>query len=437
MESYLRLREVGANPASALRNAQNVRLFHGLSPDPLRRFRKLKSGSINALAFDAIEQRWLLSGNGDSSINLYDADAHGGYRRLTRATTSHFEAAPTESLSARTAHIYGVSDIHWHPFDTGLFTTSSYDGTCKVWDTATFSEACKFDLGSKVYAHDASASPGADHSLLACACELPAVRLCDLRTGTAAHMLAGHRGAVCTVGWSPTQAYVLATGGTDGTLRLWDVRRADGALALLDRDNAGVENSNDRRERNAYQVGYASAAGKLPTAHADICNGLAWTADGLHIVSTGHDNKLRLWDSARGCNMLVNYGTWPLNTHWQQVRPLVIDSFTGQVEPEEALLFYPSDEGTVLRYGLTTGYLFGKHFVLNGRVTCLAHRGPGSVPELYAGDSSGQILRLTATELDPAAEDEQRRLDVGSDDTRADALRRIHDESRSLPVTFS
>jgi DNA excision repair protein ERCC-8 len=36
-------------------------------------------------------------------------------------------------------------------------------------------------------------------------------------------------------------------------------------------------------------------------------NGIAFTDDGLHMVSTGSDHRMRLWDIVEGRNTLVNY----------------------------------------------------------------------------------------------------------------------------------
>jgi WD40 repeat protein len=51
------------------------------------------------------------------------------------------------------------------------------------------------------------------------------VRLCDVSSGGFAHSLAGHRDAVWAVTWSLTSEYVLMTGGCDGAIRFWDIRR--------------------------------------------------------------------------------------------------------------------------------------------------------------------------------------------------------------------
>jgi len=41
------------------------------------------------------------------------------------------------------------------------------------------------------------------------------------------------------------------------------------------------------------------------TAHNGRVNGLCFTADGLHLLTTGTDDRMRLWDSATGENTLV------------------------------------------------------------------------------------------------------------------------------------
>lgn len=34
-------------------------------------------------------------------------------------------------------HKYSVETVQWYPHDTGMFTSSSFDKTLKVWDTNT------------------------------------------------------------------------------------------------------------------------------------------------------------------------------------------------------------------------------------------------------------------------------------------------------------
>jgi DNA excision repair protein ERCC-8 len=48
--------------------------------------------------------------------------------------------------------------------------------------------------------------------------------------------LMGHRGDVWAAAWSPCNEFVVATGGVDKTIRVWDIRRA-GTLMVFDQHN--------------------------------------------------------------------------------------------------------------------------------------------------------------------------------------------------------
>lgn len=41
------------------------------------------------------------------------------------------------------------------------------------------------------------------------------------------------------------------------------------------------------------------------TAHNGKVNGLCFTSDGLHLLTVGTDNRMRLWNSSSGDNTLV------------------------------------------------------------------------------------------------------------------------------------
>jgi len=163
--------------------------------------------------------------------------------------------------------------------------SSSYDHHLKLYSTESLQLSADFDLDSIVYSH--ALSPIADHLLVACATQHPAIRLVDLRSGSSTHSLAGHQGAVLSVGWSPTLEHILASGGIDGTLRLWDVRKSSGTLGVLNlEDSTGVIGF-DGLGRGARNRG----SGK---AHGGAVNGITWTDDGHYIVSAGHDERVRV-----------------------------------------------------------------------------------------------------------------------------------------------
>ena len=131
----------------------------------------------------------------------------------------------------------------------------------------------------------------ADHLLVACATQNPTVRLVDLRSSFNTHSLAGHHGAILSVSWSPRIEHILASGATDGTIRLWDIRKSSGSLGVLNvEDSTGIMGFDD--------LGRGARSRECGKAHQGAVNGLTWSDDGAYIVSAGHDERVRVWNSA-------------------------------------------------------------------------------------------------------------------------------------------
>ncbi|MCH89556.1 DNA excision repair protein ERCC-8-like protein, partial [Trifolium medium] len=80
-------------------------------------------------------------------------------------------------------------------------------------------------MPGKVY-KTAMSTLSTSHTLIAVGTEDVQVRLCDITSGAFAHTLSGHRDGVMTVEWSASSEWVLITGGCDGAIRFWDIRRA-------------------------------------------------------------------------------------------------------------------------------------------------------------------------------------------------------------------
>ena len=92
--------------------------------------------------------------------------------------------------------------------------------------------------------------------------------------------------------WSPRSEYILASGSRDNRILLWDVRKARSCLMTLDQHNG---------------KGAGSFRSSI-TAHNGHVNGLCYTSDGLHLLSIGTDDRMRLWDLLAESNTLINYG---------------------------------------------------------------------------------------------------------------------------------
>ena len=114
-----------------------------------------------------------------------------------------------------------------------------------------------FKMPGKVYS--AAMSPIATtHMLIATGSADVQVRLCDIASGAFTHTLSGHHGqflpasvtekifmfcfvrlsllisdGIMSLEWSTSSEWVLMSGGCDGAIRFWDIRRA-GCFLVLD-----------------------------------------------------------------------------------------------------------------------------------------------------------------------------------------------------------
>ncbi|PBP22271.1 WD repeat protein [Diplocarpon rosae] len=362
----------------------------------------------NALAID-IESRLLISGGADSTIKLWDLDESIPWAKHT--------LKPSKVVSRTSlTHKFGISQLTFYPFDSGAFLSGSYDHHLKLYATDTMTVSADFDLNSIIYTH--ALSPIASHLLVACATQHPAVRLVDLRSGSSTHSLAGHHGALLSLSWSPTRENILASGGIDGTVRLWDVRKSSGALGTLDmEDSTGITGTDG--------MGQSARSRDSGKAHSAAVNGLQWAGDGYYLISAGHDDRVRVWDIANGANTLASFGSTLKNRHLSNL-PMII-SPNGYTSSIKALLFYPNAK-ELLMFELYEGRLLKRLKVpgpnvaavrsrrgertIKSRVTGLVWR--GQVGGLLSSHTDGQIRAwlprgLDDEELDREEEDTLRR----------------------------
>ncbi|WCJ35553.1 Transducin/WD40 repeat-like superfamily protein [Euphorbia peplus] len=316
-------------------------------------------GSINSLQVDLTEGRYLLSGASDASAAVFDVQRPTDYEGAGRIAKHKCLFHLDKQHDA--AHKYAVSSAIWYPVDTGLFVTGSYDHYVKVWDTNSTQLVMDFKLPGKVY-RTAMSPLATSHMLIAAGTEDVQVRLCDIASGAFAHTLSGHRDGVMAVEWSTSSEWVLVTGGCDGAIRFWDIRRA-GCFRVLDQSQSqlgrrppvlphsvsnkvsvpktlsiGESSSSKSRAPQKKSVGgkgtKQSPLGRTSTngpvrqrlhpgmlssqdratAHYGAITGLKITQDGMYLLSAGSDSRLRLWDIESGCNTLVNFETARLQT---------------------------------------------------------------------------------------------------------------------------
>ncbi|KAI8959310.1 WD40 repeat-like protein [Daldinia sp. FL1419] len=356
-------------------------------PDPTSTLWAHQAG-VNALALDRFDGRILVSGGLDSSIKLWDLE------QCSNPSKAHTHTPIAKISRSDQTHKFGITHISFYPFDSAAFLSTSYDQTLKVWATERAATSASFNLGFKAYTH--AISPIASHLLVACGTQHPAVRLVDLRSGSNIQTLAGHAGAILATAWSPRHEHVLATGSVNGTVKVWDIRRAGGVIGMLDHeDSLGL-----------YYNGLIDASGKVRTrasarAHTAPVNGLTWTDDGAYIVSAGHDRRIRVWDAATGKNTLASFG--PSIKNSQLAGITMFTTPVGLTHPGKELLFWPN-ETEILILDLHDGHVVtklrgtgptvsgvrstsGAQRTIKNRIASIVWRGAGG-----GGSSSGVVM---------------------------------------------
>jgi DNA excision repair protein ERCC-8 len=303
----------------------------------------------------------------------------------------------------------------------------------KLYATETLDVSADFDLNSIIYTHETS--PMASHVLVACATQHPTVRLVDLHSGSNTHSLAGHHGALLSLAWSPTKEYILASGGTDGTIRLWDIRKSTGSLGVLDlEDSAGVVGI-DGMSRSSR----SRSTGK---AHLGPVNGITFTRDGSYLVSAGHDERVRVWDMGVGANTLSSFGPTLKNGHLSNL-PLAL-SPTSSMPAGKDILFYPN-EREILMFELHQGTLLkrlkvpGPHMAVvrsrtgernvKNRVTGLVWK--GQADGIYSAHTDGQIrawLPKTQDDIELEAEEENSKRRANNESKESQKKRQVLDD---------
>ncbi|KAL3160881.1 hypothetical protein ABBQ38_009274 [Trebouxia sp. C0009 RCD-2024] len=351
-----------------------------LAFDTSKQISSIHKGGVTWLHLERSENRYLLAGSADCSVAVYDvAQPTQG----DKADTGRGDCGSVLKITSSNpdCHRYSVSSVAWYPVDTGLFVTGSFDHQVKVWDANLGQAACSFTFPDRVFGV-AMSSAAATHCLIAVVGGDPHVKLCDPATGGFTHSLVGHREPVWAVSWSLDCEYHLVTGGCDGQVRMWDVRTYN-CLQVFDEQitqkpkakPSRPDSASNRKRAKAEQAKKAEA-----TAHDGRVTGILPTPDGLHWLTAGTDNRLRLWDAQHNYHLLVNYPQ-TFNSS-MKARQLAVAG-------EEDVIFHPSG-GIIQCLHRLTGQKLG---TLRGHldtVNCCCYN--SYQQELYSGGNDCNII---------------------------------------------
>lgn len=371
MLKFLFEREQGVLDPLNLRRAESTRRTYSLKLSKHRDVEIVNQGAVNSIDIDLIESRYLLSGLSDGTASIHDLMNRTGNVKYTCKVVCKIDR------KNRYRHNTSVQSVCWYPLDTGIFTTSGTDKLLKVWDTNNLVPVDEYEFSGIVYQHDLS-PVATKHCLIAVGCQSSKLKLVDLKSGANSHMLKGHHSSIYCVKWSPKEEFILASGGADNRVLIWDIRSAKGALMVLDQYNGKAPSDNILGN----------------TAHHGAINGLTYTTDGLHLISCGTDNCIRLWDATSGKNCLINYGKIPNDT-----KKLVQLSVSRGCSPD--ILFVPNRSNIDL-FDIYTGEKIDRLKGHYNAVNCCKYH--ESTQDLYSGGNDRNILIWTP-ETDSAYDD--------------------------------
>ena len=389
---------------------------------------------VNTVDIEPNEHRLMITGGADATIKGWRLD------EITSSRKTQIIKSPVEVEKGPSTHKFGITHLTFHPLDTNTFFTSSFDHSLKIYDTETFEPYGSVELDSIIYSF--AVSPTGEGNLVACCTQHPMVRLVDLNSGSSTHSLIGHHGAVISSAWSPRKAHILATGGTDGTVRIWDVRQASRTLQMLDlEDGVGILHDG---------LGTGSHPRQSAKAHRATVNGITWTDDGNHIVTAGHDNAVRVWNACSGANTLAHFGPTIVNQKLSYKK--ILTSMVEHTKPGYQLLVLPNEahivvaelfEGKILRRlklpGPSEAVLRNKPGAQRRvvkRVTSLAWRGPG---EGFVSTDTGGFARVWGSGMleDQVDEmDEKPAEDANTRKRKRNVLDEVYKDLMGKKVTF-
>ena len=361
------------------------------------------NAGVNVLAVDRHAGRYLFSGGADATVRLWDLE-----EPFEASATTLYRPSASLARGVPEAHTHGLTSLSIYPFDptpTTLLTTS-YDTTLKLSaiTPTSIQPVHTFQLTHTPYAHSLSSLPSSTLQI-AVATSNPAIQLLDLRSGLSTHTLPGHTGSCLSLSWSPSSAHIIASASSDSRALLFDIRRANAAFACLDLDDSvGAVPPGHTPSYSGRQALDWNAR-----AHSGPVTGIQFTPDGRHIVTCGHDQRIRVWDATTGANTLVHFGPRIKNSRNGEFSPLITPKT--MTRPGKPLIFWANDDskGEILVFDLLEGNLervlrvpgairkpggMGQGKITSsGRVNCMAWRvrGDSGGCEMVSGHGDGGI----------------------------------------------
>ncbi|KAG1692641.1 hypothetical protein DVH05_025122 [Phytophthora capsici] len=211
-------------PLNALSTSPNNRLIAVGGRDVLK---------VVALEASGFTEKRNLRVVGKPSLNFSTNDIrwhpHSDYLLATAATNGavviwNLEKEGYKHVQERVlnGHRRAVNRICWHTSDWNVLISGSQDGTVKLWDKRGGKVVSTYQPKSESV-RDVRASPFHPNKFAA-AFENGIVQVWDMRKNSQPELkFTAHKGLVLSIDWHPTDANVLASGGRDRYVKIWEL----------------------------------------------------------------------------------------------------------------------------------------------------------------------------------------------------------------------
>ena len=257
------------------------------------------SSAISFLQVDRQESRFLLSASyHDRSICFFDLKKNK-IEKKNSVVLNPVSLFDTDMKRPSTSHSAGVSSVQWFSQDNGMFFTASLDETIKLWQANSFSFVHSFHLRSRVLCM--SLRPDLlQPNTIAAGTALAGAKLCDLRSGDCSQCITNHTSAVTCLDWSPNNESLIATGFSDGSIKLFDIRkissRGCGLVMSLDhlQDHTLVSGTSKKHIKVSW------SKDSIIAAHEKKVTSVKFSNYGHELISNGNDRKIRRWSALSG-----------------------------------------------------------------------------------------------------------------------------------------
>jgi WD40 repeat protein len=263
-------------------------------------------GHTKAVTCVKFDETRVLSGGADCVVRLWDAQ----------------KGKQLRSLEAHRGSVAGVDFLGTSAVSCGV------DGM-RVWDLETGS--CLASLMTGLAANAIKMDVTGSRALLAC--QDGVLRLLDLRGRVGASgsetalLLAGHTDGVTSVQWGRVhERDLVASASADATVRLWDVRgvRAysvlkptgyDGPLYAVSMDDSVLAAGGRDRVLHLWDVASEELLRQLKQHHSDTITGVAMGAH-QRIFSCSRDKNVRVLRQVRWLGLAAAYSCTFCLTFW-------------------------------------------------------------------------------------------------------------------------